>query len=69
MLGDLPLSPTIQFLPLILTQLFKLLSHFSKDVEQIKPDVLKYVCGGVCTVLHTVLLHVITCYTDSWSHW
>ena len=31
----------IRFLPLILAQLFKLLSHSNKDVENIKPDVVR----------------------------
>ena len=49
-LGELSLSSTIQFLPPILTQLLKLLSHSSKDVEKIKPDVLRYVCSHIVLV-------------------
>ena len=35
------LASTVHFLPLVLTQLFKLLSHSSKEVESVKPDVLR----------------------------
>ena len=35
------LTATVQFLPVVLTQLFRLLSHSSKDIENIKPDILR----------------------------
>ena len=37
------LTSLMQFLPLVLTQLFRILSHPSKEVKIIKPDVFRLV--------------------------
>ena len=39
-LADLSLSSLVHFLPMILTQLFRVLSHSSKEMEPMKANVL-----------------------------